>query len=97
MDTVDENKPRGVAPPFFQRILKTAWFHIMILMLVLANAIVTATIHFDHFKIDPYQKIDAYYYAEASLCDICLTLGKKKMTVAFICLLDVLCQNRRRA
>ena len=66
MDTIDENKPRGLAPPFFQRILKTAWFHITILILVLANAIITATIHFDHYKIDPYQKIDGYYYAEVS-------------------------------
>ena len=64
MVTIDENKPRGLAPPFFQRILKTAWFHISILLLVLANAIVTATIHFDHYKIDPYKKIDEYYYAE---------------------------------
>ncbi len=67
MDTVDENKPRGLAPPFFQRILKTAWFHIWILLLVLSNAIITATIHFDHKLIDPYQKIDAYFYTEVSL------------------------------
>ena len=66
MVTLDENKPRGLAPPFFQRILKTAWFHILILMLVLANAITTATIHFDHDKIDPYTKIDNYYYIEVS-------------------------------
>ena len=66
MDTVDENKPRGLAPPFFQRILKTWLFHIIILMLVLANAIITATIHFDHLKINPFEKIDAYYYAEVS-------------------------------
>lgn len=64
MVTIDDNKPRGLAPPFFQRILKTAWFHISILLLVLANAIVTATMHFDHYKIDPYQKIDEYFYTE---------------------------------
>lgn len=63
MVTIDENKPRGLAPPFFQRILKTAWFHIMILVLVLANAITTATIIFDQYS-NPWQKIDIYYYCE---------------------------------
>ena len=68
MVTIDENKPRGLAPAFCQRILKMAWFHIMILFLVLANAIVTATIRFEHDGLtDPKQKIDGYYYAEVSL------------------------------
>ena len=64
MVTLDENKPRGLAPPVLQRVLKTAWFHILILLLVLANAITTATIHFDHQDINPFNKIDNYYYAE---------------------------------
>ena len=64
MTTIDENKPRGLAPHFFQRILKTAWFHILILVLVLVNAIATATMYFDHYKINPYQKIDHYYWLE---------------------------------
>ena len=68
MVTIDENKPRGLAPAFCQRILKMAWFHIMILMLVLANAIVTATIRFEHNgRSDPSQKIDAYYYTEVGI------------------------------
>ena len=65
MVTVDENKPRGLAPPFFQRILKTAWFHILLLLLVLANAVVTATIAFDpKSKNAATQIFDAYYYTE---------------------------------
>ena len=65
MVTVDENKPRGLAPPFFQRILKTAWFHILLLLLVLANAVVTATIAFDPKSKNAAKKIlDAYYYTE---------------------------------
>jgi len=60
MVTIDESKPRGLAPPFFQRILKMAWFHILILFLVLANAIFVATMHFDHRTI----AINGYYYAE---------------------------------
>ena len=82
MVTIDENKPRGLAPPFFQRILKTAWFHISILLLVLANAITTATINFDHYKINPYEKIDGYYYAEVSKENCVLThWGQDKMAV----------------
>ena len=64
MVTIDENKPRGLAPPFFQRVLKMTWFHTLILLLVLANAMTAATIHFDHLYIDPYQKMDHYYYTE---------------------------------
>ncbi len=68
MVTIDENKPRGLAPPFLQRVLKTPWFHILLLLLVLANAITTATIHFDHKKIDPVShKFDGYYYTEVGL------------------------------
>ena len=75
MMTLDENKPRGLAPPFCQRILKTAWFHILVLLLVLANAVTTATIHFDHNKIDPLKKIDNYYYAEVRVCGPEANLG----------------------
>ena len=67
MTSVDENKPRGLAPPCLQRVLKTAWFHILVLLLVLANAVTTATMHFDHNKIDPFDKIDNYYYVEVSI------------------------------
>ena len=68
MVTIDENKPRGLAPPFFQRILKMAWFHILILVVVLVNAIVTATIKFEHRRVN-VNKIDFYYYIE-----VCMTI-----------------------
>jgi hypothetical protein len=63
MVTIDENKPRGLAPPIFQGILKTAWFHILILLLVLANAVTMATITFNHRK-ERENKFDGYYYVE---------------------------------
>ena len=70
MMTVDESKPRGRAPPFCQRLLKMAPFHIVIQLLVLVNAIVAASMHFDHRTAkshnDPYTW---YYYTEVSrLC-----------------------------
>jgi len=67
MMTVDESKPRGRAPPFCQRLLKLAPFHIVIQLLVLVNAIVAASMHFDHRtpggtrNKDPYTW---YYYTE---------------------------------
>lgn len=64
MVTVDVNKPKGLAPPVVRGLLSTPWFHMLILLLVLANAIITATIHFDHDKISPYKKFDSYYYTE---------------------------------
>ena len=67
MITIDENKPKGLAPQFCQRILKTAWFHILVLFMVLANAVTTATIYFDHINIDPWNEKDAYYYTEVRL------------------------------
>ena len=68
MMTVDESKPRGRAPPFCQRLLKMAPFHIVIQLIVLLNAIVAASMHFDHrtptlARNDPYTW---YYYAEVS-------------------------------
>ena len=79
MVTIDENKPRGLAPPFLQCILKTAWFHILILILVLANAIVAVTMSFDYRKHDPHKDFEGYYYVEVSYCCliilvICFTL-----------------------
>lgn len=64
MVAVDESRPRGLAPAWLQRMMKSASFQVATILLVLANAITVATIHFDHNKIDPHQKINMYYYAE---------------------------------
>ena len=64
MVAVDESRPRGLAPVWLQRVSKSASFQVAIILLVLANAVTVATIHFDHHKIDPDQKINMYYYAE---------------------------------
>lgn len=74
MVTVDETKPRGLAPPFFQRLLKTSAFHIGTLLLVLANAITVATMRFDIRTGTTERHLDAYYYSEVSLhfVSVCL-------------------------
>jgi len=66
MMTVDESKPRGRAPPFCQRLLKTAPFHIVIQLLVLLNAIVAASMHFDHRTPRHDHPNTWYYYTEVS-------------------------------
>lgn len=66
MVTVDETKPRGLAPPFCQRLLKTSAFHIVTLLLVLANAVTVATMNFDIRNSVPENPVNGYYYAEVS-------------------------------
>jgi hypothetical protein len=73
MVTVDETKPRGLAPPVFQRLLKTSTFHIVTLLLVLANAVTVATMNFDIRIRNGQNDLNGYYYAEVreheSVCD----------------------------
>ena len=66
--TIDENKPRGLATPFFQSILKTAWFHILILIIVLTNAVIAATMSFDYRLTGPHHDFKEYYYVEVLYC-----------------------------
>ena len=48
---IDENKPQGLAPDLFQKILRSPWFNIAMLLLVLANAVITATIKHTHKEV----------------------------------------------
>ncbi|CAH1782033.1 unnamed protein product [Owenia fusiformis] len=64
--TIDENKPKGLAPAFIQRILKSTIFHNAILVIVLGNAITMACLSFNHkpgVNIDDV-KLDNFYKAE---------------------------------
>ncbi|XP_065924032.1 sodium leak channel NALCN isoform X6 [Magallana gigas] len=65
MVLIDENKAKGFAPPFFQKILCSNFFHTFFLLLVFANAITGATLSFkDQASI--YNKLDGFYYAEVA-------------------------------
>lgn len=72
MVTVDETKPRGLAPPFFQRLLKTSTFHIVTLLLVLANAVFVATMNFDIRNKNEQNDLNGYYYAEVRVLCTCV-------------------------
>ncbi|KAK3584758.1 hypothetical protein CHS0354_002278 [Potamilus streckersoni] len=64
MVMIDENKAQGLAPPLFQRILRSNAFHAFILLMVLGSAIAEASLSFDHHRKDPNSKLDSFYYTE---------------------------------
>ena len=57
--TVHENRHRGFAPAFCLRFLQSSVYHVMIIFVTLANAIVTASISFKH---TPDQKPRKYFF-----------------------------------
>ena len=48
--TVDEFRQKGLAPKFCHAIIKHPAFHVMVMTVTVANAIVTATISFRHTR-----------------------------------------------
>ncbi|XP_055338737.1 sodium leak channel NALCN-like isoform X1 [Paramacrobiotus metropolitanus] len=64
LETVDENKPKGHAPEFCQKILRSNWFHLGMLFLVFANAVTSASVHYTHDEQDwtNYERI--FYVVE---------------------------------
>nr|AGC13755.1 LNALCN-EEEE [Lymnaea stagnalis] len=64
---VDENKTNGLAPPIFQRVLRSNFFHTFVLLLVLIDASIAASLSFDHNKKMPEDKLDGFYFAQVVL------------------------------
>ncbi|GFS24477.1 sodium leak channel non-selective protein-like, partial [Elysia marginata] len=64
---VDENKHSGLAPPIFQRVLRSNVFHMLTLLLVVVDTGVAASLRFDHHTKLPERKLDEFYYAELVL------------------------------
>nr|KAG5701453.1 hypothetical protein BaRGS_032785 [Batillaria attramentaria] len=64
---MDENKAQGLAPPIFQRALRSNVFHTFILILVLLDASIAASLRFNHRDKDPNDKFDNFYYCEVAL------------------------------
>ncbi|KAK4471531.1 hypothetical protein MN116_004951 [Schistosoma mekongi] len=66
---VHESNARGLAPKFFQEtILRSTGFNVVIMVLVLANAITAAALHFNHQSLRDVDhlkdQLDGFYYAE---------------------------------
>nr|CAH7755461.1 unnamed protein product [Callosobruchus chinensis] len=62
--TVDENKHGGLAPEFCHKILRSPHFRLLVMCVILANAIVTATMRFRHDNRPRHIFYERYYYIE---------------------------------
>jgi hypothetical protein len=64
---VDDNKLHGIAPEIFQKIARSSWFNMALLLLVLANAVITASIKHTHKEVVDKRTLKLYYYIEVNL------------------------------
>ncbi|KAM8718649.1 hypothetical protein ACLKA7_001372 [Drosophila subpalustris] len=71
--TIDDNKHGGLAPETCHAILRSPYFRMLVMTVILANGIVTATMAFKHDGRPRHVFYEKYYYIE----------------VAFTCLLDL--------
>lgn len=62
--TLDENKHGGLAPEFCHTILRSPHFRLLVMGVILANGIVTATMHFKHDGRPRSVFYGKYYYVE---------------------------------
>lgn len=65
--TLDENKHSGLAPPMCQTILRSASFRLLMMCVILANGLVTATMHFKHDERPRHVFYENYYYIEVNV------------------------------
>jgi hypothetical protein len=69
--TVYGNRHRGMAPAFCLRFLQSPFYHVFIIVVTLANAIVTASISFKH---TPDQKSREYFFQHQKKMEIGFTI-----------------------
>ncbi|XP_046820386.1 sodium leak channel non-selective protein isoform X1 [Vespa crabro] len=62
--TLDENKHGGLASPICHAILRSPHFRMVVMCIILANGITTATMSFKHDEKPRHTYYDNYYYAE---------------------------------
>lgn len=67
--TLDENKHGGLAPEMCHKILRSPHFRLLVMGIILANGIVTATMRFKHDGRPRSDYYINYYYIE-----ICFTI-----------------------
>ncbi|XP_063242181.1 sodium leak channel NALCN isoform X2 [Bacillus rossius redtenbacheri] len=64
--TLDENKHGGMAPEACHAILRSATFRLLVMCVILANGVVTATMHFKHDERPRHVFYEKYYYIEVA-------------------------------
>lgn len=62
--TIDDNKHGGLAPEICHTILRSPYFRLLVMSVILANGIVTATMHFKHDGRPRQVFYEKYYYIE---------------------------------
>lgn len=62
--TIDDNKHGGLAPEACHAILRSPYFRMAVMTVILANGIVTATMHFKHDGRPRQVFYEHYYYIE---------------------------------
>jgi sodium leak channel non-selective protein len=61
---VGESRHNGLAPDCFQVVLRSAWFRLLVMCVILANGVVTATMSFKHDGRPRHVFYERYYYIE---------------------------------
>lgn len=62
--TIDDNKHGGLAPEACHAVLRSPYFRMIVMTVILANGIVTATMHFKHDGRPRKVFYEHYYYIE---------------------------------
>jgi hypothetical protein len=62
--TKDENKSQGYAPKICLRILRSSWFNMTSMSLVLVNAIITSTMKHSHYTPQTADELKFHYNIE---------------------------------
>ncbi|XP_072936536.1 sodium leak channel NALCN [Epargyreus clarus] len=62
--TIDENKHSGSAPEILHKLLRSPYFRLLVMGVVLANGIITATMNFKHDDRPREYFYEKYYYIE---------------------------------
>ncbi|XP_066250989.1 sodium leak channel NALCN isoform X4 [Euwallacea similis] len=62
--TLDDNKHGSTAPDFCQKILQSPYFRSLVMGVILANAVVTASMRFKHDKTPREVFYEKYYFLE---------------------------------
>ncbi len=64
---VDDEIKQGLGPLVFQRIVRSPFFNMSMLLLVLTNAIITSTMKFTHKEKEDKKMLEIYYKIEVNI------------------------------
>lgn len=77
--TLDDHKKGRLAPEICQRILRSAWFRMITMMVILSNGVCMATMNFKHDERPREDFYEHYYYIEVIHTISCFFLSGVKV------------------